>query len=280
MSGLRDFNEDDPLRVYIGGDSLADVYGQNFAERLAESGKVSTYVDSRPSSGLVNTKFFDWNKQAKSITAKYEPELFFFIIGTNDASIVKSNPEDYESLYIEKLVELTDNLSTSGQPIYFILAPNMKDPTLNKNVVKLNKVIKMFASSNSYEVIDSGDVLSPKEVFTKSIDGKTIRTNDGVHITNEGGDILSKFIYSSISSLIDLTNSNNLPALKVTLVPGCCKTPASVSKPKTYTTKKTVKSTTPSTTSTSPPTTTDESTPEDQSPTPEPGIPEESSPST
>ncbi len=241
---------------------------------MAESGKISTFVDSRPSSGLVNTKFFDWNKQAKSITAKYKPELFFFIIGTNDASIVKSNPEDYESLYIEKLVELTDNLLTSGQPIYFILAPNMKDPTLNKNVVKLNKVIEMFASSNSYEVIDSGDVLSPWEVFTKSIDGKTIRADDGVHITNEGGEILSKFIYSSIGSLIDLTNSNNLPALKVTLVPGCCKTPTSVSKPKTYITKKTVKSTTSYTTSSSPPETKNEPVPGDTPPPLETGIPE------
>ena len=124
---------------------------------------------SRPSSGLTNSNFFDWNKQAKNIATKYNPEIYFFIVGTNDASVVKSDPENYIQNYTKMLNELTQNFSTKSQPIYFVLAPNMQNSTLNSNLMKINAVIQKFADDNSYETIKSSEVLSPGNKFVKSI---------------------------------------------------------------------------------------------------------------
>ena len=63
------------------------------------------------------------------------------------------------------LNELTQNFSTKSQPIYFVLAPNMQNSTLNSNLMKINAVIQKFADDNSYETIKSSEVLSPGNKF-------------------------------------------------------------------------------------------------------------------
>lgn len=214
------------MRVYIGGDSLASSFGSQLATNFGKTGKISAVWDSRPSSGLINTKFFDWNKQAKSINTKYNPELIFFIIGTNDANTaVKGNPKGYAQAYKDKLISFVNNFPAEDQKIYFVLAPSMRDKTLNANLQKINTVIKDFAAEYGFATISSANVLSPANVFTLSIYGSTVRTDDGVHITAEGGKILSDYIYKQIGELIDLTNINNVPAIAAIKAAGCCVTP-------------------------------------------------------
>ena len=137
------------------------------------------------------------------------------------------------------LNELTQNFSTKSQPIYFVLAPNMQNSTLNSNLMKINAVIQKFADDNSYETIKSSEVLSPGNKFVKSINNKILRTDDGVHISVNGGKILSDFIFNKISSLINLDNINDDEAIKVIKVPGCCVAPKT--KSKTLTTRKPIK---------------------------------------
>lgn len=103
----------------------------------------------------------------------------------------------------------------------------MRDKTLNANLQKINTVIKEFAAANSFETISSSNVLSPSNIFTLSIYGSTVRTDDGVHITSEGGKILSDYIYEQLGELIDLTNPNNDVAIPAIKAAGCCVTPKS-----------------------------------------------------
>lgn len=103
----------------------------------------------------------------------------------------------------------------------------MRDKTLNTNLQKINTVIKEFATENGFESISSSNVLSPSNVYTLSVNGSTVRTDDGVHITSEGGKILSDYIYKQIGELIDLTNPNNDVAIPAIKAAGCCVTPKS-----------------------------------------------------
>ena len=79
---------DDPLRLWIAGDSLAGSLGASLGEMTAETGVVAPVYDSRVSSGLANPSFFNWPKHATTELARLRPEAVAFIIGTNDYVIV------------------------------------------------------------------------------------------------------------------------------------------------------------------------------------------------
>jgi hypothetical protein len=101
----------------------------------------------------------------------------------------------------------------------------MKDEILNENLEKLNKVIIQFAKNNSFQTIASSEVLSPNNTFVKILNSKNVRTDDGVHITNFGGQLLSEHIYRIIEKLIVLSNTKKDAAIKPTKIPGCCSSP-------------------------------------------------------
>ena len=61
----RALTTDDPLRLWIAGDSLAGSVGPSLGEQTAATGVVAPQYDSRVSSGLLNPSFFDWPKHAQ-----------------------------------------------------------------------------------------------------------------------------------------------------------------------------------------------------------------------
>jgi hypothetical protein len=73
-----------PLKLWIGGDSLAGSLGPSLGNLAAATGVVAPVYDSRVSSGLSNPRFFDWPRHAAQEMARLQPEVVAFIIGTND----------------------------------------------------------------------------------------------------------------------------------------------------------------------------------------------------
>src|SRR5712691_7268197 len=66
-------NPDDPLRLWIGGDSLAGSLGPSLGDQTAKTGVVLPTFDSRPSSGLASPSFFDWPKHALEEMQRVHP---------------------------------------------------------------------------------------------------------------------------------------------------------------------------------------------------------------
>jgi hypothetical protein len=229
LVNIRKPTHDNPLRVYVGGDSLTGSYGLNLATDLGNTGVIKAAYDSRVSSGLVNTDFFDWNKHIKQMLVQYKPEIITFMIGTNDASIVSANPRSYVANYSKKLNDFLDIVSPADRQVFFVLAPAMRDSKLNQNVAKLNDVITSVATSRNVGVIDAGDVLSPKGYWQSSIKVgskyKSIRTDDGVHITGDGGKLLAKLIETAFQSKFGLSRYFDDEIIKPIKVSGCCKSP-------------------------------------------------------
>jgi uncharacterized protein len=73
-----------PLRLWIGGDSLAGSLGPALGGIAGATGVVQPYFDSRVSSGLTSPNFFDWPAQAEKEMPRLDPEIAVFIIGAND----------------------------------------------------------------------------------------------------------------------------------------------------------------------------------------------------
>ena len=81
----RTLSTTDPLRLWVGGDSLAGSLGPALGTITGATGVVQPYFDSRVSSGLADPGFFDWPDHATTEMARLDPEVVVFIIGTNDS---------------------------------------------------------------------------------------------------------------------------------------------------------------------------------------------------
>ncbi|MCZ7530015.1 MAG: hypothetical protein M5U31_06515 [Acidimicrobiia bacterium] len=82
---------DDPLRVWIGGDSLAGEYGIALSRRLNDTGLAETNRagDVQVSSGLSRPDVFNWPAQAEAAGDLFEADVIVFVFGLNDDQAVE-----------------------------------------------------------------------------------------------------------------------------------------------------------------------------------------------
>ena len=255
-----------PLRLWVGGDSLAGSLGPALGQQTADTGIIQPTYDSRISSGLGNSEFFNWPKQAAEEMARVNPEVVVFIIGTNDWSLVRATPTDasgslvWKVQYAEKVEELIKIFETAGRPtkprkIYWVGGPTIREKRINTGVVEVNAVAKeVVAKHPDVTFIDTYALFSSSTggyVDTVNIEnGKStrVRTGDGVHFTPNGGDFLGRAVYSEIDRLCRI-NAQAVAGQPKTVL----RTPGSTQIPGTYREPTTTLAPTTTTTETPPP---------------------------
>jgi hypothetical protein len=202
---------DAPLRLWIGGDSLAGSLGPALGDRAARTGVVLPTFDSRPSSGLTSASFFDWPKHAASEMFRFDPEIVVFIIGANDFSFVSSRPVDrdgkpvWRGYYATLVQQMLNLLRVNNRPIYWIGSPPLSDAGKDAGVRQINEVARAVVGLNADAVyIDAYKLFAGIDgKFTPTLpgpDGKPVRvrTSDGIHFTPAGADLLAAEVFSHL----------------------------------------------------------------------------------
>ncbi len=206
---------DNPMRLWIGGDSLAGSLGPSLGATTGASGVVAPRFDSRVSSGLNSPTFFDWPKHATEEMAKRDPEAVVFIIDANDArgmpDLTTSSSTDGTELraaYAAKVEEMMKIfIGDAHRPVYWVATPPMKDKKFNQNVTVLNAVIAGVAAKHpEVTFIDVSNQFSDSNGdFTTSITNDTgatvtLRADDGIHLTPAGGDRMAAAVFTAIDA--------------------------------------------------------------------------------
>src|SRR5438067_572994 len=132
----------DPLRLWVGGDSLAGSLGPSLGTIAGATGVVQPYFDSRVSSGLADPGFFDWPDHATTEMARLNPDVVVFFIGTNDFSAVSG---DWKADYEAKVDSMMKTLIGSGRTVYWLGAPTLKDEKMDAPVVEVNAAAQEVA---------------------------------------------------------------------------------------------------------------------------------------
>jgi hypothetical protein len=99
--------------------------------------------------------------------------------------------EQYEKCY-EKMVKFLIS-EFKGVPVYIVLTTSTKgDEELGENsrVRKRNAAASRVAEKYGLKVID---------LYTVSLENKDLRTDDGVHFTDEGYKVFAKYIFECVS---------------------------------------------------------------------------------
>ena len=95
----RAISHDDPLRLWIAGDSLSGSFGPALGQTGGATGVVDTTIDYKVSSGLEDQGIRDWNEHAQQEMAAIDPDHVIFIIGANDASIVNTYDSNSDGIH-------------------------------------------------------------------------------------------------------------------------------------------------------------------------------------
>ena len=203
---------DAPLRLWIGGDSLAGSLGPALGTMAGNTGVVQPVFDSRVSSGLTTPGFFDWPAHATQEMARLDPEVVVFIIDTNDSEIVSSaagtsSASDGQVRYEELVTQMLDILSgpDSHRYVYWVGGPTIRDTTIDSGVRQLNDVARTVVQHHPHATyVDDyrlfGDSQGRFSFTLPDPSGKPVlvRSDDGIHFTPAGANRLAQPIFQSL----------------------------------------------------------------------------------
>jgi len=192
-----------PLRLWIGGDSLAGSLGPSLGRTTADTGVVQPVFFSKVSSGLSTPEFWDWPEHGAEEMFKLDPEVAVFIVGANDTMIIGDN-EDWRPQYEMAVEEMMTLLIGESRTVYWVGSPVLEDDD-QLHVAQLNQVFQEVAARHPEVVyVDAyGLFATPEGEYRSSLtdgEGETVlvRADDGVHFTPEGGDHLANAIFAQL----------------------------------------------------------------------------------
>jgi uncharacterized protein len=228
-----------PLRLWIGGDSLAGSLGPALGTQTADTGVVAPVWDSRVSSGLSTPGFLNWPKQAAEDLAKYNPEVVVFIIGANDSMVPQPQPVDasgqpaWKASYAQLVTQMLQVLTAGNRYVYWIGAPTLENQTMDAGVRQVNEEARAVVSAqkdatyvDAYQLFSDGQGHYAEQLPGPGGKLETMRTDDGVHFTPAGADLLAGTVFAPLDKRCRITGQAmpNSPQ-QVIAVPGATQVP-------------------------------------------------------
>jgi hypothetical protein len=240
----RPLSHEDPLRLWIGGDSLAGGIGPVVGQYAEDSGVVRGLVDFKVSSGLA-ARVRDWPEYAADLIDEFDPEAIVFMIGANDANIVSNDVTQWEPGYREKVREMMDLLvgGTRHRTVFWIGSPPMRLEDREEGIVELNRVFQEEALLRPDVIyVDAYTMFEgPEGGYSSSIvipgRGRVyVRVGDGVHFTGAGAEWLGYNVWRLIDQRWEV-GTYEQPDLPIDFETepggntGCCDEPPEVTDP-------------------------------------------------
>ncbi|HEV7526419.1 MAG TPA: DUF459 domain-containing protein [Acidimicrobiia bacterium] len=215
-----------PLNLWVGGDSLAGLFGPQLGDQAGATGVVRTVIDYKTSSGLWSNDIRNWYQRAQDQMSTYKPDAVAFIIGTNDTPVVNSvdangdNVPDWEAAYRVKVARMMDLfIGPSHRTVYWLGPPTLgTNSSMDRGAAAMTDVMRQEAARRSPDVVflDTYKLFSTKDgSFSRRIldeNGKEIlaRLSDGVHFTTDGAAYLARAVFSLIDARWKFTKQADL----------------------------------------------------------------------
>ncbi len=211
----------DPLRLWIGGDSMAQVFGPALSDAAQATGLVAPTVHYEMASGLTRPDYFDWPGALRADVAADDPEVLVVVFGVNDAQgIVLADgtpiPEvadpRWSEEYRRRVAEVMDDLRADDRLVLWVLLPPMQDPDYAARMAVVTQAVEAEAASRPWVVtVDAGASLADTAgAFANTLPDAAgapvdVRLDDGIHLTEGGADRLAAHVMELLGSHVDLT---------------------------------------------------------------------------
>ncbi|HTL87142.1 MAG TPA: DUF459 domain-containing protein [Acidimicrobiia bacterium] len=213
-AAVRALDHANPLRLWVGGDSLAGSFGPALGDMVGATGIVKTRIDYKVSSGLWSNDIRDWSTRATEEMAADDPELIVFMIGTNDTPVVNKvdanndGTPDWEVSYRAKVDHMMDTFVGANHRMVLWLGAPTLGTNQNSAAIELDRVMQEEASKRGPDVayVDTYKLFEDEngEYSSRILDenGKQIyaRISDGVHFSEDGAKYLARAVLQLIEA--------------------------------------------------------------------------------
>jgi hypothetical protein len=206
----------DPLRLWIGGDSLAGSLGPALGTIAGSTGVVQPQFDSRVSSGLTSKGFFDWPTHAAKEMARLDPEVAVFIIGANDFNAPTNQVEGadgepaWKAEYAGLVEEMLGALAPSVRTVVWIGSPVFEDDRRDAAIKQIDELSRdIVTAHDNVAFVDAYALFTgPDGEYAASLpplddpeaEAVPVRAGDGVHLTTQGAERLANAVYAILDA--------------------------------------------------------------------------------
>lgn len=223
------FSPSDPMKMWIGGDSLALRPGQSALERFpgASEGAIEPVVpqvDGRVATGLARPEVFNWPEHLVSETDRLDPDVVVLTLGSNDdqpltnapggATITQGDAEEWVAEYRRRIGGLMDQIISEGRTLVLVGIPIVRDRGRDAEYRTINTIFEEEAAQredrvlfvDTYPLFQDDDDRYADYLPNDAGELVRYRETDGIHLTGAGSDIVADKIYRVLSQHFDLTS--------------------------------------------------------------------------
>jgi uncharacterized protein len=200
-----------PLRMYIVGDSMAQVFGSSL-ENLAEGTHlVKAKLDYKVSSGLSRPDFFDWPQHLIDQLVEYDPDATTVLFGANDGQNLVANgkvlevgSKAWQAVYQKRVGRAMRILTRGGRRVYWVGNPIMRDAGYRDRIAMMDHIYEAEAARHpgvTYATtwhLMANDKGSYAEYLSVGGHQVLMRAPDGIHLTRAGGDRMAQSVLDVI----------------------------------------------------------------------------------
>jgi hypothetical protein len=206
-----------PLRVWVAGDSLAQVPGDAL-ERLGGAIDV-VGIESRLSTGLARPDLYNWYTRFNQVIAKLKPQVAVLSFGADDAhdymagvpggkSVGRFGTPSWIAEYRHRVDGVTRELNAAGIRTVWLGLPIPDGPGFKHSFPIVNSILDSVAARHAKHsvYVDTWHMLdSAHGKYTPylRVHGELtlMRLPDGVHYTAAAGDLVAQGVLAKLRSV-------------------------------------------------------------------------------
>jgi hypothetical protein len=195
-------------KVLLVGDSMMQGVAPHVARALQKANIASVDL-SKQSTGLAYPSYFDWPAAVQKAIPDSGITVMVVFLGANDTWDIfiggraeRFGSDKWQSVYAQRIDSMVKYAESQNVRVIWLGAPNMGREKINSGVKILNHLYQAEANDGLARYVSTRELLSggdDTDVYQKhiAIDGGksvTVRTDDGVHFTRTGQEMLSNLI--------------------------------------------------------------------------------------
>ena len=192
----------EPLRVWVGGESMVEQVGDALINRSDSIKAMKVKMQFKISSGLCRPDYYDWPAVMKEVMATYDPQASVVMFGGNDMQGLVENGKalaawspEWTTAYGRRVGRVIEILSANGGRVYWVAPPPMRAEQDNRWAFDLDKIYRDVCSRYPQATyVDAWKLFSDEDgnyaAYLKDDSGRSrlVREPDGIHFTLAGGD--------------------------------------------------------------------------------------------
>jgi hypothetical protein len=209
-----------PLRIWVAGDSLAQVPGEG-VERVSNVPLDVLPVESRLSTGLARPDLYNWYTRFRQVISQLHPKVAVLSFGADDAhdyfagvpagrTIGPLGSPSWSAEYRRRVDGVTRELDAAGIYVVWLGLPIPDGPGFKKSFPIVNKVLEQVvrAHPRGAAYVDTWHLLDDAHgrytPYLRVHGHLTLmRLPDGVHYTAAAGDLIAQSVLAKLRAVYD-----------------------------------------------------------------------------